>query len=1027
MAAHHFISYSSVDAQEFALELADKLVGGDPSFTIWLDKRELQAGDAWDQQIVEAIRDCESLIFVMTPDSVAENSVCKQEWTRALRYKKPVIPVLLDPQAEMPFRLEPRQHIDFTESFDRGLAKLRSRLKEFGTPRGKLRALTDRLADAERDLRRAADPVQQSRIREEIALLKQDIDRQRKLVEEPEKVAKRTKIDIERQLDRERFPEQQVIRQTANQTKIINLPPGVAPDYFQGRHAETQRIGSFLRDDASRLLTVIGRGGVGKTTMVCRVLKALESGHLPNDGGALDVDGIIYLSMIGSRQVNLHNLFTDLSKLLPEDVAAPLEAFYRNPRISTEVKMAQLLDHFTTGRTVVLLDNLENLIDAETQRITDTELDEALYALLKLPPHTVKVIVTSRIAPRALTLFEPGRQTPLPLDEGLPAPYAENLLRRRDADGKVGLRDAPDELLGRARERTQGYPRALEALFAILAADRDTSLHEILDDTTNLLPENVIEALVGEAFSRLDPTAQQVMQALAVYNRPVTPNAVDSMLQPYVANIKSDTVLKRLVNMQFARKQSERYYLHPVDRKYAFDRIPRGEVEDRSARGAPRYTQFALLHRGAEYFKQARKPEKNWKTLADLEPQLAEFELRYAGEDYEVAAGVLLVIDYHLGLWGQNRLIVELHERLLDNLSDYRLVQFSTDSLGRGYLALGQYDPAIACHQRSLSLAVAHKDKSGEGLSLGSIGVYWFEQGQPIRAMKHLKEALNIALETKDQHAILTRLMRLGACYKEVGQTARAMDHYEQALGITRKLRAEEGESIILSNIGLSNGDLGQTDQAVAYFKRAQAIAQRIGAHVLEGTILVNQAIVEIDLERHNEAMEYAVESAKIANEISNPRLASYSYRFLALARFYMGDLVGARESAETALLHNSPEHNHNVMALLGVIALHQGERETAREKFNAALQEANRLLRHTPELYKALDTKALALCGLALIEGAQHVPAAIEAYRAARAINSDAGIVGRVLRLFDALASQDAAGVLADVRPAAGEVPASD
>ena len=37
------------------------------------------------------------------------------------------------------------------------------------------------------------------------------------------------------------------------------------------------------------------------------------------------------------------------------------------------------------------------------------------------------------------------------------------------------------------------------------------------------LPDEVVQKLVGEAFNRLDPSAQKVMQALAVYNRPVTP------------------------------------------------------------------------------------------------------------------------------------------------------------------------------------------------------------------------------------------------------------------------------------------------------------------------------------------------------------------------------------------------------------------------------------------------------------------------------------------------------------------------
>jgi len=61
-----------------------------------------------------------------------------------------------------------------------------------------------------------------------------------------------------------------------------------------------------------------------------------------------------------------------------------------------------------------------------------------------------------------------------------------------------------------------------------------------------------------------------------------------------------------------------------------------------------------------------------------------------------------------------------------------------------------------------------------------------------------------------------------------------------------------------------------------------------------------------------------------------------------------------------------------------------------------------------------------LALAGLAVCEGPQYVAAAITAYRAARAINKDAGIVKRVLRLFDELAKSDSNGVLVEVRVAA-------
>ncbi len=46
----------------------------------------------------------------MSRDSVTANSVCKKEWTGALKYNKPVIPLRLDREVELPFRLEPREY-----------------------------------------------------------------------------------------------------------------------------------------------------------------------------------------------------------------------------------------------------------------------------------------------------------------------------------------------------------------------------------------------------------------------------------------------------------------------------------------------------------------------------------------------------------------------------------------------------------------------------------------------------------------------------------------------------------------------------------------------------------------------------------------------------------------------------------------------------------------------------------------------------------------------------------------------------
>ena len=123
MADHFFISYSAVDGADFALRLADELDAGPPPIPTWVDKRKLRPGEGWDDQIVDAIRTCKGLLFVMSLDSVTSNSVCKNEWVRALRYKKPIIPLQLHEDADLPFQLGTRQFIDFTGSFESATAK----------------------------------------------------------------------------------------------------------------------------------------------------------------------------------------------------------------------------------------------------------------------------------------------------------------------------------------------------------------------------------------------------------------------------------------------------------------------------------------------------------------------------------------------------------------------------------------------------------------------------------------------------------------------------------------------------------------------------------------------------------------------------------------------------------------------------------------------------------------------------------------------------------------------------------------
>lgn len=1019
MPNHHFISYSRNEAKDFVLQLCDELETGPPVLRAWIDEREIKPGRDWEEEISEAIKTCETMLFVMTPDSVRANSPCKIEWARALKYKKAVIPLLWHPEAETPFGLSARQHIDFTDNYESALARLRRHLQWLNSPAGLLATLRDRLADAERALPRAETDAARARVEADLQELRRQITEQQWIVEHPEEAARRVEKSIANALKRERQPAQPVSGLT--RTKFINPPPGLSPSYFQDRHAETGLIGEFVKNDAQRLLTIVGRGGIGKTAVVCRLLKALESGQLPEDGGPLSVDGIVYLSANGSRRVNLANLFADVCELLPDEPAEKLDTLFRDPQVSTEAKMKALLAAFPEGRVVVLLDNFEDVVNPETHGIADGELAEALPALLKAPHHGLKVILTTRIAPRDLALIEPGRQMRLNLDEGLPSPFAENILRAMDTDGKVGLQSASAALLDTARQRTRGYPRALEALFAILSADRDTSLEELLADTARLLPDNVTRDLVGEAFSRLDPTAQRVMQALAVYARPVPPTAVDYLLQPFLAGVNSAPVLGRLVNMQFARKERGRYYLHPVDLAYALARIDRGNEFDHRIQPAP-FTQFALLHRAADYFQETRSPRETWKNLDDLAPQLAEFDLRYAAHDFETAATVLLEIDFdYLHLWGHIRLMAGLHERLQGKLDDRDLEEGCTGNLGTAYYQLGRVGEAISCYERALFLARKAGTRQGEGTWLGSLASCYSDLGQTSRAIDFYEQALAIARDMGDRYNEGACLGSLANQYSNLGQTSRAIDFYRQALAIARDIGNRSSEGLRLGNLAECYSNLGQTSRAIDLCEQALAIARDIGDRSGEGYWLLNLSDIFADEGQHRRAVEYASDAVAISKEIQEPRLGSYSGGSLARAHLLAGQLAAARAAAEAARLCDAPENNFHVSALGGVIALRLGDLSAARQMLAAAVTEAGEMLKANAENYAALDSNALALCGLALGGEAGRAADAIESYRAARKITRDPGVVKRVLLLFDALAVLDTGGALTGVRAAAG------
>lgn len=851
-----FISYSTAEAQDFAYNLHDALVGGQPKYEAWLDKHQLKPGGDWDTQIDHAIRDCAGLLFVMTPDSVMDNSVCKLEVSRALSYKKSIIPIYLQ-ESRLPFRLGDRQYINF-QDFETGIARLRTHLAWVKSPEGELKRMQDELLDMQRQRSRSPES-EVARIDKAMATLEEQIEEQRVQVENPKKAAKKTDKNVRLAINQAKLPD----RKSKAGSHFINNAPTTVPGYFRGRILETKSISDFLQDDDYRIMHITGWSGMGKTVTALRVLKHLEAGKLPDDNGELAVDGIIYLSQVGERDLKIANLFPDLCLLLGDEDAESLDRLYREPMVSTSQKIKTLLRHFPPeNKVVVLLDNFESVIDSENETISDSELDEALKALLDAPAHGVKVLITSQILARDLYMVDgPKRQRLIELKEGLESPFAEEILCHLD-DGTLGLKELSDENLGEIADRIQRLPRALEAFVSWLEVDVNASLDDILTFAENELPENIVSALVGRAFNSLDTIAQQVIQALAIYDKPVPVGAIDFLLQHYTKGIQSELILKRLVNWRFIQQEIKTYSLHPLTASYALNLLERGNTRDSKVKNDPPLTQIAFYSLGADYFKKLCKKREQWKTLEDLDANLVEFDLRCRAEDWDTAARILQELGYsYLMLWGYYNLLIELGEKLHEQIINNNLLFDSNNLLGSAYFSIGKHNIAITYYEQALTQSKQMKYHKSQGGILGNLGNVYSSLGDTQLAIDYYQQALSISRVTKDKNKEAEDLNNIGRQMININDWGEAEQCFRDAVRLGDVFKDIVVQHYARWNLALLQLFQDQLVEAGLSIDEALSFSlpdNDFNAYIAKGIIILRQA----DTNSPSEAFEKAINEA---------------------------------------------------------------------------------------------------------------------------------------------------------------------
>ncbi|RSO11570.1 AfsR family transcriptional regulator [Streptomyces sp. WAC 06783] len=271
---------------------------------------------------------------------------------------------------------------------------------------------------------------------------------------------------------------------------------------FVGRDTEI----AWLREGlgSSRLVTLLGAGGVGKTRL------ALEAADAAVVDGARWPDGVRVAELASVRDAeNVPEAVLTALGGHPTQVRAPGADDLRAPGGPT-TPLAQVVEHCGQRRLLLVLDNCEHVIGAAAG---------LAHAVLAGCPG-VTVLATSREP-----LGVPGESV-RPV-EPLPPSAALRLLAERGAAARTGFRTEDDPAAcAEICRRLDGLPLAIELAAARLRALTPRQIADRLDDRFRLLSggsrtalprQQTLRAVVDWSWDLLTSDERAVLRRLAVF------------------------------------------------------------------------------------------------------------------------------------------------------------------------------------------------------------------------------------------------------------------------------------------------------------------------------------------------------------------------------------------------------------------------------------------------------------------------------------------------------------------------------
>ena len=667
------------------------------------------------------------------------------------------------------------------------------------------------------------------------------------------------------------------LRDLARQERIFQLlHPGLAQDFpalrssdatpnnlpqpltvFVGREREIAAARRLL--GTSRMLTLTGAGGIGKTRLSLQV--AMEALAAYPDGA----------------------WFVELAAITDPTLVDQAVARALGVREEANVALGEAMaTHVASRQLLVILDNCEHLVAA---------CATVAGALLRASPG-LSILATSR---EALRIH--GEQTyPVPT---LSLPLARNTpnaagaleseavelfverARQQVPAFKLTDRDAP--VVAAICARLDGIPLALELAAARVRAMPLDDINARLADRFALLTggnrdglprQQTLRALVDWSYDLLDAQARLMFARLSVFAGGFDLDAVlhvgTAPPLPEGAALELLTALvERSLILVDPGREVRRYGQLETLREYARARAVEtpAAASDLAATRARHAAHYLALAEAA--FPQLVGPEQApW--CDRLEAEHDNLRAAFAWTQANAAAG-------------------DTAHRLGAAL--YRFWHL------RGHMTEGR---------RLLRDALALTgEQSGSPMRAGALyaaGVLAFYQGDFSEAKRLLADCLALRRQVGPPGDLAAALSSLANVVQNEGDSATAREYQEQALTLFREQGNRAGEGICLINLGTICHRQSEYKAARSYFEQAAELGRVTGHGPLEGMSESNLGNLYLAQDDPVSARARFQRSLAIAQRIGDRTLEATSVTSLARAESDIGDNAGADRLLAEAL-----------------------------------------------------------------------------------------------------------------------------